>query len=1097
MASLTPNQADGETKSKESGSPVIMNSDGSYTSVAPLTPETPYSTSPEDKPVPFSVTHSSDQAPPTMGVSSPSLDPAARSPAIPPVHTSGLKIPSKSSFDFASAVPTNPFSSQPPATNGPRFPSRPTFGVTSGQNPIPSSPQQPSTNIIKPVPTSAKEFNPVIKAEAPQLLFPAPTQPVNDPSIQGPSWTKVLEIMNNQGSGETSLDQIQHTNLQVKKFDLGMQMRHCHTNLDKLNRCIIIMENEEFLKDVELRKLEDECIKLSRKSREASNASMAKLKEANSTIEAKDLCLIQLETDNENTKAEAQSALDRLAQQVATKDEEIAKLKATNTDLKNTNKGVTDQREKDLETKDHSIIQLEHDVENIKARAQAVYDQQAKQLTAKYEEIAGLKAMNIDLESTKTQLKHDNESMKAEAQKVFEQQAKQLTARDEEITKLKAMNVDLENSEDSLTEKTNKDLEAKDRWISKLRRDLQIAEDKYKASVELHDQDKLKSKREHEESEIRIEEYRNTADAKSSQFDDLKLQVKEANLRAKMSEDHARSSDDRVEEQANVIERYKETVGGLQATVQRLKTEHQDLEEEIRSMKVEKESGEESHHDCNAQIRRLEFEKEQEIERVHRHYTLTHAEQAKHVEKELLRVQEARLGLFQDLDKVQLRVQEDELNINKLERENRRLQIEVEDNEKEARTRLSHVKTQWAEADTNGHQLLSSHIRSNELSQFSPAYSPQTSSASSQEPWRPQTESMMGDTADSDDEGRHPTTLSYRAPQTFIHFEPSEGRSEKAGNNGLGVANVLYETYDLGTQTSTPPSSPKWGLSKIAAVVEYEPKSPELGVSEPVVTVHTTPSSPQKLGLSKVSTVMNSKPGGPELSNSKTISTINETQSSLPKLSISKLKTSISLSPSPTTQLGPSEPMSVVESKPKSPKLSISKLATIVDNPPSSPAGLDFARLETAIELPPSTAEPKVTDIIENTQPTIPKLNISNIATIFDSAPNGPEPSALAIGNDTPSMAVTIPTQDQKVMEKSPSRWRWLWHLLMLLTMAILTFAAFYGESARRERNMWLEANDFTRRAVYSVRTGGGTGMGVPAWLWNDQLLDLTTYYDR
>ncbi|KAL8901727.1 MAG: hypothetical protein Q9192_000414 [Flavoplaca navasiana] len=1036
MASSAPNKADGETKSKESGSPVIMNSDGSYTSVTPLTPETPYSTSPEDKPVPFSVTHSSDQAPPTMGVSSPSLDPTARPPAIPPVHTSGLKIPSKSSFDFASAVPTNPFSSQTPAANGPRFPSRPTFGLTSDQNPIPSSPQQPSTNIIKPVPTSAKEFNPVIKAEAPQLLFPAPTQPVNDPSVQGPSWTKVLEIMNNQGSGETSLDQIQHTNLQVKKFDLGMQMRHCHNNLDELNKCIMMMENKEFLKDVELRKLEDECIKLSRKSREASNASMAKLKAANSTIQAKDLCIIQLETDNENTKAEAQS----------------------------------------------------------------VHDQQAKQLTAKDEEIAGLKAINTDLESTKTQLKRNNESMKAEAQEVFEQQAKQLTARDEEIAKLKATNVDLEKSGDSLTEKTNKDLEAKDRWITKLRRDLQIAEDKYKASVELHDQDKLKSKREREESEIRIEDYRSTADAKSSQFDDLKLQVKEANLRAKMSEDHARSSDDRVEEQANVIERCKETAGGLQATIQRLKTEHQDLEEEIKSMKLEKENGAESHHDCNAQIQRLEFEKEQEIEKVHRHYTLTHAEQAKHVEKELLRVQEAQLGLFQDLDKVQLRVQEDELTINKLEQENRRLQIEVEDNEKEARTRLSHVKTQWAEAETDDHQLLSSHIRGNELSQFSPAYSRQTSPASSQEPWRPQTESMMGDTADSDDEGRHPTTLSYRAPQTLIHFEPSGGRSEEARNNGLGIANVLCENYDQGTQTSKPPSSPKWGLSKIATVVDYEPKSPELGVSEPVVIVHTTPSSPPKLGLSKVSTVMNSKPCGPELSSSKLISTINETQSSLPKLSISKLKTGINLSLSPKTQLGPSEPMSVVESKPKSPKLSISKLATIVDNPPSSPARLDFSRLETVIELPPSAAELKVTDIIENTQPTVPKLNISNIATIFDSAPNGPEPrmtKALAIGNDTPSIAVTIPTQDQKLMEKSPPRWRWLWHLLMLLTMAILTFAAFYGESARRERNMWLEANDFTRRAVYSVRAGGGTGMGIPAWLWNDQLLDLTTYYYR
>ncbi|KAI4215273.1 MAG: hypothetical protein LQ351_002172 [Letrouitia transgressa] len=84
-------------------------------------------------------------------------------------------------------------------------------------------------------------------------------------------------------------------------------------------------------------------------------------------------------------------------------------------------------------------------------------------------------------------------------------------------------------------------------------------------------------------------------------------------------------------------------------------------------------------------------------------------------------------------------------------------------------------------------------------------------------------------------------------------------------------------------------------------------------------------------------------------------------------------------------------------------------------------------------------------------------------------------------------------TETQTMAEKAePSTKKPIWLVMFMLAVAILLVAwgGCYGESARRERNMWLAANEVTGKAVTSLQAGGGTGTGVPGWLWNDPLLD-------
>ncbi|MCJ1258800.1 hypothetical protein MMC24_006633 [Lignoscripta atroalba] len=63
--------------------------------------------------------------------------------------------------------------------------------------------------------------------------------------------------------------------------------------------------------------------------------------------------------------------------------------------------------------------------------------------------------------------------------------------------------------------------------------------------------------------------------------------------------------------------------------------------------------------------------------------------------------------------------------------------------------------------------------------------------------------------------------------------------------------------------------------------------------------------------------------------------------------------------------------------------------------------------------------------------------------------------------------------------------------LCFLMVIAVLCAIASTA-SAKKERDMWLGANELTRRNLLSLRAGGGSGGGLMAWLWDDELLQLT-----
>ena len=91
--------------------------------------------------------------------------------------------------------------------------------------------------------------------------------------------------------------------------------------------------------------------------------------------------------------------------------------------------------------------------------------------------------------------------------------------------------------------------------------------------------------------------------------------------------------------------------------------------------------------------------------------------------------------------------------------------------------------------------------------------------------------------------------------------------------------------------------------------------------------------------------------------------------------------------------------------------------------------------------------------------------------------------SRFTVSLPPPSSEYTIPT-----------KWAFLIFLLWLLTML---WASTSIADAKKERNMWLAANDFTRREVISQRYGLevgrgifgiGTGMEVLGWFWQDSM---------
>ncbi|KAL8911795.1 MAG: hypothetical protein Q9171_003063 [Xanthocarpia ochracea] len=986
-----------ESQSKESGSPVVMNPDGSYSSLGALAPETPYATQGKNMtrssstgssnglvpststfnfgsnaglspslPQPFRP-YSFSQVPPAMGISHPVLNPAAE--AGPSPATNGFKVPTKTSFDFAVGPSTTSLSLQPPSTSDFRPPSKPTFNIAFGTGLFSSSPQPPEANIFNPVPTSTSVFDPLITPEARRLSNLLPNQPVNAAtSIEGPSMTDILKLTNSMGSDAASIEQ---GNLFFKPFDLGMQMRQCCNNPDGLNKCITLMENEESAKEAKIRSLETQLLEARQKVKDAADlhADNADLKEANSKIEAKERRITELEHENEAVRARAQSAHDQQAEQLITKDEEIAKLKARDSDIRN------------------------------------------------------------------------------------------------------------------VTEKAEEDIEAKERRINELRSNCQDANNRYKALVALHDEEKVKLKLEFEEKEAAIEEFRRIAHEKSEQFDGLRQQAKEANLKSKKSEDHARSSEDRVEQQNNTIDENKIAIVGLQKTIQHLKKELQENKEEIRSMRLEKGSESKSHSDCNAHIHRLKSEKskkEQEIVRLNRFYTLKHAEELRHAEREFAPVQDAYIGLERDLDGVRLRIRGDEHTIEEYRRENQRLRDEIEKYKKKIWGEPEATNKEGSEVHAENPEILYSPTPVNELSQFSPALnvldtaamsSPGTPDISSGTPasrlwppgtWQPQTESTMGDSGDSEDEGPWDHDITLRAK-----------------SHDLGIKNALGDMCEQGTQTDTP----NFSTSQQGLIFHFKPNSPGLGISKPMIIVDNAPSSPPKLSISKVMTIVDNTPSSPS------------------ELDTSKLGDIVGFRPD-NAGFSISKPIIGVDDSPSSPpKLSISKLMTIIDHTPSSPSKLGISKLRNIIDIKPDNpglSISKSMPLVDNTQSAPPKLDISKIVTIINCEP---EVRGISTGepvttvDNTPGSAVVTCRPDKHPINKNPSRWEWLWYLFMLLAITVLTFTAFYGESARRERNMWLQANDFTRRAVFSVRAGGGAGTSFPAWLWNDQLLDVTKHY--
>ncbi|KAL8767818.1 MAG: hypothetical protein Q9209_005812 [Squamulea sp. 1 TL-2023] len=1104
------NQAEAErieNQSQKNGNHVVMNSDGSYSSLGALTPETPYATSHEDNATASPSTNALNQVSRSASAYTFGSNTGGR-----PFSSQGFgkvlcnQVPSangifnfnispaapKPNFDFAARPSSDSSSSQPPSSRiFSSVPSTPNLASTFGPNPGHSLQQAPTTNPFNPVasstfkppstdnfspvPTSTSGLDPTISPKAPHMLFPPPSQDVNAPA-KNLNLMEILKTLNATGPNATSTQQSDSLS---KPFDLGMQMRQSHDNPDELDKCIAMMEIRDAGKDAGIKRLEDELSFLQQKVKDARYMEQE---------------IANLQLDNSNLEIKANDLKLALAAEVS--------------------KG---------EAKDRRIAELDHNNEAVKASAQSVHAQQAEQLIVKEAEIAELKARNSDAETTNTgiteraeeyvrvrdrritELEHDNEAIKVRAQTMHDQQMVQVTARDEEIATLKAAVDDLVTTNKGITEKAEADMEAKERWIAELRRNRQDADDRYKALVALHEQESLKFKNESEDKEAAVEEYREAAHVKSKQFENLKQQVKDANLKAKKSEDHARSSDNRVEQQVKAIADNKTTISGLHATIQHLKKELQEYEEEMKNMRNGKGSASESHSDCNAQIQRLKSdktEKEHEIEKLKGSYTVQHAEEINHAEQQYMLAQEAEIGLRHDIDMVRLRVQEHEQTIGKLRQENRQLRDEVEEFRKMAKTEPGTAEKAAAKADAEDGNLLSSPRRGNELSEFSPCLpvpetpepSPEPSASHPWPPgqWRPQTESMMGDSDGSDsseDGGERTVTLSISDPVTLVNFQPSDGSpghnfaTSKPVEHGLGIMDVSVEMCDQGTQTNTPLSPPKLGLSQLRTILDFKPNSPALSINGPVTVLESTPTLPPKLGNSEPTTIVNQVPLLPtKLEISKPVTVIDHTPSSHPELGMSILRT-------------------VVNFKPNSPEFNTSKPPTTVDQSSLLPPKLSFSKLWTVVDLKPnmpklSTSEPVT--IVDNMPSSQPRLGISKIRTIINTKPDIPKASVskpLTIMDNSPSSAVVPPTHDKQPKEEKPSKWQRLWYLLLLLMLGVLTFATFYGESARRERNMWLEANDFTRRAVISVRAGGGTGTSFPAWLWKDQLLDMTRYY--
>ncbi|KAL9011281.1 MAG: hypothetical protein Q9173_003863 [Seirophora scorigena] len=171
--------------------------------------------------------------------------------------------------------------------------------------------------------------------------------------------------------------------------------------------------------------------------------------------------------------------------------------------------------------------------------------------------------------------------------------------------------------------------------------------------------------------------------------------------------------------------------------------------------------------------------------------------------------------------------------------------------------------------------------------------------------------------------------------------------------------------------------------------------------------------------------------------------------------------------------------------------VSMGNASTQTDNPP---------RTSDCTTQTTSSSEPAVAEVSIQAKPS-KRYTTSEMATqtergsISDVKRHGqPEIKSEIKLEGKPSVS-SAETQTVPRKKAIPLWWRLLYYLLLCLIMLAFSSALWLCESARRERAMWREANDYTRRAAFSVLGGGGTGMWKPAWFWREPLVEMSTRY--
>ncbi|KAI4288528.1 MAG: hypothetical protein L6R35_002209 [Caloplaca aegaea] len=161
--------------------------------------------------------------------------------------------------------------------------------------------------------------------------------------------------------------------------------------------------------------------------------------------------------------------------------------------------------------------------------------------------------------------------------------------------------------------------------------------------------------------------------------------------------------------------------------------------------------------------------------------------------------------------------------------------------------------------------------------------------------------------------------------------------------------------------------------------------------------------------------------------------------------------------------------------------VSVQNASTQVDN---------SSRISNSTTQTTSDSEPAVAELAIQTKPSKRSM-VGEMA--MQTEPESVLDIKLAI---SPSISPSISNAETQTMPREktiPLWWRLLYYFLLCLMILIFFGSLWRSESARRERAMWQAANEYTRRAVFSVQGGGGTGTWVPAWLWREPLIEMST----